>query len=96
MTTADYYYSEDSFTSQHAIIEASLDLGSLISYGTGDALTIGIFWGPSCGNDRLDSIVSFIAPPIHLTSVPAPGGALLYGLGLLALQWRRRRRARAA
>ncbi len=80
---ADYAYSGNTLTSQHAMFELSID--QLLF---GDDTIIGIYWRPSCGNDELNVTGLNIAP------VPEPGTLVLGVLGgLLALALRPRRRA---
>lgn len=70
---ADYAYTLDSVTKQHAIIELAFDLTPL----HGQTLN-SIHWRPGCGNDELDVLVDM--------PLPEPSAALamvlLAGLGL--------------
>jgi len=73
---ADYVYTRNVYTKQHAVIELSLDIGLF-----NGAVIDTISWRPSCGNDELDA-------PVR--SVPEPGSiALMLSGGLLL--WRRSR-----
>jgi hypothetical protein len=58
-------------------------------------MAIEIFWGPSCGNDRL--AVTLVVPPEvqpNIEQIAAPGGALLFGIAALPAFRGRRRAAR--
>lgn len=88
--TANYVYTRNSVTSQHAIIELALDVTNLLDED-GETL-IGIHWSPSCGND----IVSALFTVSTEIQVPEPGSSLVWlaGFGALAgLRYRRKRRA---
>ncbi|TCS38548.1 putative secreted protein with PEP-CTERM sorting signal/MYXO-CTERM domain-containing protein [Paucimonas lemoignei] len=76
--TADYIYTRDSLTNQHAVIELSFDLSMF-----NDATSLDFFWAPSCNNDLLS---------VHadLSQVPEPATLALFGLGMLGLARRRR------
>lgn len=75
---ADYIYTRDAITNQHAVIELSFDLSTF-----NDAHSLDFFWAPSCNNDLLS---------VHadLSQVPEPVTLALFGLGLLGLASRRR------
>ena len=92
---ADYVYTRNSSTSQHAVIELALD-GTNMLDEVGEGL-IGIHWSPSCGND--------IVQAFHLASVPTssqipePGTLLVWLTGVVAiaaLRWRQKKRAARA
>jgi hypothetical protein len=78
---AEFVYTRDTFTSQHAVIELSLDRAIF-----GGATMLDFFWSPSCNNDVL--IVHDDLPG----RVPEPGALALLGLGFLGLTMTRRRR----
>lgn len=80
--TADYIYTLDSVTTQHAIIELSLPLSIF-----GGAEIVSISWGPACMND----LVEIFPPPVPEPSTWALAGCGLAGLAVMAA---RRRRAR--
>ncbi|MCK4660898.1 MAG: PEP-CTERM sorting domain-containing protein [Phycisphaerae bacterium] len=74
---ADYVFTADSVTTQHAIIELSFDVSLF------DGATIeSVHWRPSCGNDELDVTVNL---------VPEPTSLLLLTTGVLATAGGRRR-----
>lgn len=78
---------------QHSVIELALDLSALTSdYSTGDPLTLEIFWGPSCGNDRLMVALDVQQPNPNIEQLPAPGGLAAFALGLALLGFHRLRR----
>lgn len=79
---ADFVFTRDSSTSQHAVIELSLDAAAI--FGSGTEIQ-SIHWRPSCGNDEVDLSVS-------LTATPEPGTFVLLGGMLAAFALRRRRR----
>lgn len=86
VNTADYVYTRNDFTSQHAVIELSFDL----AWFGGEVTSL--HWRPSCGNDELDLAFS---PLIITQVVPLPEGASLGLAGLFlvgAMGWRSRRR----
>lgn len=75
--TADYIYTRNSVTTQHAIIELSLPLALF----AGQQL-LSIDWAAACNNDALE---------IDVCNVPEPSSAVLAVLGLVGLfTWRRR------
>lgn len=74
---AEYVYTRDAVTTQHAIVELAIDL-SLFSQETIQS----IHWRPSCGNDELDATVR--------TDVPEPA-TLLFLMGGGLVIWTRRR-----
>jgi hypothetical protein len=78
---ADYVFTRNSFSTQHAIIELSFDLSAF-----GGETLIGVYWRPSCGNDELN-----VYPT---TQVPEPGTLALAGFGVALLLARRVRRVR--
>ena len=88
---ADYVYTRDSVTRQHAIIELALDTSVF-----GKNTVYGVFWAPSCDNDELR--VTFdplrTEPPVRIEQVPEPAQLTLFGLGLSMLGLLRRRPAR--
>lgn len=89
VATADYAYTRNSVTSQHAIIELALDVSNLMDED-GEGL-IGIHWSPSCGND----IVQALFTASMETQIPEPGSALVWlsGFGVMAgLRFRHKRR----
>lgn len=79
---ADYVYTRNSQTSQHAVIELALDLTHLLDED-GEGL-IGIHWSPSCGNDVVMAFYQASIPPTT-TEVPEPGSALVWLLGVGAI-----------
>ncbi len=88
--TADYIYTRNSVTSQHAIIEMALDVSNLLDED--GETNIGIHWSPSCGND----IVTALMTVTHETEIPEPGSALVWMAGfagIAAVRYRRKRRA---
>lgn len=80
----DYFFSLNSISTQHSLIELSFDASLL----DGDIKSI--HWRPSCGNDELDIVFE---APFRPQSVPLPRGAVLgfAGLGFLGLLGYRRR-----
>jgi hypothetical protein len=78
--TADYVYTGNTVTTQHAIIELALDISNLLGED-GEGL-IGIYWSPSCGNDIVQALHLASIPT---TEVPEPGTALVWLLGVGAM-----------
>ena len=78
--TADYVYTANTVTNQHAIIELALDISNLLGED-GEGL-IGIYWSPSCGNDVVQALHLASIPT---TEVPEPGTALVWLLGVGAM-----------
>ena len=78
--TADYVYTGNTVTTQHAIIELALDISNLLGED-GEGL-IGIYWSPSCGNDVVQALHLASIPT---TEVPEPGTALVWLLGVGAM-----------
>ncbi len=78
--TADYVYTANTVTNQHAIIELALDISNLLGED-GEGL-IGIYWSPSCGNDVVQALHLASIPT---TEVPEPGTALVWPLGVGAM-----------
>lgn len=80
---ADYVYTRNADpTTQHAVIELSLDRSI---FGAAGALDI--YWAPSCGNDVLE--INDDLP----TRVSEPATLAMLGIGLLGLRIGRRRRS---
>jgi len=87
---ADYVYTRDSVTRQHAIIELALDTTMF-----GDNTIYGMFWAPSCDNDELWVGIDPLSTgeqQVRIEQVPEPTEIALFGLGLSALGVLRRRR----
>lgn len=87
--TADYVYTRNSVTSQHAIIEMALDISGLLDED--GETNIGIHWSPSCGNDVVQAFFTASSE-----TIPEPGSALVWlaGFGVAAgVRYRRKRRA---
>ncbi len=82
---ADYYFSRNSYGTQHSIIELSVPLTAFGPVGL-DAET-DIFWRPSCGNDELQVGFTHIAP---LPGAVGPGLAVFALLSLAGVIRRRR------
>jgi hypothetical protein len=80
--TADFAYTRNADpTTQHSVIELSIDRGIFIG-----ASELDIYWAPSCNNDVLEVQDDLPA------RVPEPGTLGTLAAGLLALRWVRRRR----
>ncbi len=75
--TADYAYTMNSSTTQHAFIELAMD----VSMFNGELIE-SITWRPACGNDELKV-------PVNI--VPEPATMLLLAGGMLVLRDRRKR-----
>lgn len=74
---ADFIYTRNSFTSQHAVIEVSIPFSMFLN-----AAITSVSWSPSCGND----IVSVDIPaPGGLMPTPAPATLPLFLLGFLGV-----------
>jgi hypothetical protein len=83
--TADYIYTRNTVTNQHAIIELSFDVSAIIGSGGG---LLDITWGPSCSNDLAEV---FVVVPSHDIPNPEPATLALFAFGLGAAALRRRR-----
>ncbi len=80
---ADYVYTRNGdATTQHAVIELSLDRSIFAGAGALD-----IYWAPSCNNDVLE-----INDDLPGGRVPEPGTLAALGIGFLAIRLVRRRR----
>ena len=91
--TADYVYTRNDQTSQHAVIELALDVTNLLDEdGTG---LIGIHWSPSCGNDVVQAFFLAAIPTTEIV-LPEPGISLVWlvGLGAIVAMRKRSRRRR--
>lgn len=85
--SSSYIFTENSYTTQHAVIELAIDL----SLFGANAILNNFYWRPSCGNDELN-IIGTGATNIHVT--PEPATLALLGVGSLGLlTFRRRRKA---
>ena len=90
---ADYVYTRNDQTSQHAVIELALDVTNLLDEdGTG---LIGIHWSPSCGNDVVQAFFLAAIPTTEIV-LPEPGSSLVWlvGLGAIVAMRKRSRRRR--
>ena len=83
---SDYVYTRDSSTSQHSIIELTLNAAIF-----GSALIEGVYWRPSCGNDELNVTVDRQVVPEAATLV---SWSLLILCGSVGVFWRGHRRPR--
>jgi hypothetical protein len=84
---ADYRFTLNSVTSQHSIIELSIDAAQV--FGPGATIT-GVSWHPSCGNDVLSLTTGF-------TVTPEPTTLTIWStlsLSFVGICWLRRRRQR--
>lgn len=73
VTTADFVYSGNTFTNQHAVYEIAFDLSTLSN------ITIErIFWAPSCGNDELYVDLDLTIPEPLTGLLLIPGIALFF------------------
>jgi hypothetical protein len=75
--TADYLYTLNQYSSQHAVMELSVNPTMF-----GGEMVESITWRPSCGNDELTAS--------SINVVPEPAAALLLAAGSLILLPRRR------
>ena len=92
---ADYAYTRNSSTTQHAVIELALDVTNMLDED-GEGL-IGIHWSPSCGNDIVQAFHLATVPTSE--QIPEPGTSLVWltGVGAIAaLRWRQKRRSAKA
>lgn len=71
--TADYLFTRNTFTTQHAVIEASLPLSLL-----GSSTIQSISWGPACDNSFLTISAPVPEPSTLLLAVTAVAGFNLY------------------
>jgi hypothetical protein len=79
----DYFYTNDTVTDEHAIIELSFDAAAM--FGAGVTIE-SVHWRPSCGNDELNLTLGE-------TVVPEPSSMIIWSmLALGAVFYRRRRR----
>ena len=69
--TASYAYSRNSLTTQHAFIEAGLD----VSMFNGEMIQ-SVHWRPACGNDEVDVTVNIVPEPI--TMLLLAGGLVFF------------------
>jgi hypothetical protein len=79
---ADYVYTRNDQTNQHAVIELALDITNLLDED-GEGL-IGIHWSPSCGNDVVMAFFQASMPPTSV-EVPEPGSAIVWLVGVGAI-----------
>lgn len=73
---ADYVFTRNSYTSQHAVIELAFDLDVLEG-----AMIQSVHWRPTCGNDELN---------VQLDAVPEPTTIAFLALGSVAFLRRTR------
>lgn len=83
--TADYAYTRDTVTGQHAMMELSFSAQEFLTAAGG--LDFQVYWSPACGNDLLHTMVSLAAPIIPEDDVPVPEPAtvMLFVVGLAGL-----------
>jgi len=78
---AEFIYTRNTLTTQHSVIELSLDRAIF-----GDATMLDFYWAPSCNNDVL--VVHDDLPG----RIPEPSTLAALGIGFLGLRMIRRRR----